>query len=145
MSWLPNPIACDVCGVIKQPSNNWYYAEIRPSDKWAEYKAKTIKTASDKWAEYKAETTKTASIPDTQNFFLIRPWDAFAEQDHSKPYTHLCGQACAIRKLNEYMSPLPPPLNDPTPCSQAVIQQQENPEPVQPQWTEDGPMKGQNE
>jgi hypothetical protein len=34
MSWLPNPIACDVCGVVKQPSNHWYYAEIVPEYFW---------------------------------------------------------------------------------------------------------------
>ena len=28
MAWLPNPIACDVCGAVKQASNHWYYAAI---------------------------------------------------------------------------------------------------------------------
>jgi hypothetical protein len=30
MAWLPNPIACDMCGAVKQPSNNWYYAAFVP-------------------------------------------------------------------------------------------------------------------
>jgi hypothetical protein len=32
MAWLPNPIACDVCGAVKQPSNHWWYAEMLPQD-----------------------------------------------------------------------------------------------------------------
>lgn len=111
MSWLPNPIACDVCGVIKQPSNHWYYAEIRPD------------------------------TPEEDNaVFTIWPWDYPAE-DRSKPYIHLCGQACAARKLNEFLSPSQPP-NKPEPCTQAVIQPPENEEPAQPQWTEGGSIKG---
>ena len=34
MSWLPNPIACDVCGTVKQPSNHWWYAEIAAEYFW---------------------------------------------------------------------------------------------------------------
>jgi hypothetical protein len=105
MAWLPNPIACDVCGVIKQPSNDWWYAEIRPNERFAEYESKI---------------NKRDKAPESQNFFLIRPWDDFAEQDKAKPYTHLCGQACAIRKLNEYMTG--------------------KPTTQQPQWTPDGPI-----
>ena len=74
--WLPNPIACDVCKTVKQPSNNWYYALMQ------------------------------ANAPAEDNaFFQIWPWDYPAE-DRSKPYIHLCGKACATRKLNEFMEPV---------------------------------------
>ncbi len=100
MSWLPNPIACDVCGAIKQPSNHWYYANIhRP-------------------------------------VFYLRSWDKAAEDPTVPDMIHLCGQACAARKLNEFMSP-PPPPNRQEPSAEARIQQQENREPAQPQWTEE--------
>lgn len=26
MSFLPNPIACDVCGIVKGQANHWYYS-----------------------------------------------------------------------------------------------------------------------
>lgn len=75
MAWLPNPIACDVCGDLKQPSNNWYFAEI---------------------------VMPTENKPPV---FTLRPWNPLAE-DRTKPYIHLCGQACAIKKLDEFMSPV---------------------------------------
>mgnify|MGYP003394643793 CR=1 FL=1 len=115
MSWLPNPIACDVCGIVKQPSNNWYYGKIRPD------------------------------VPtEDEAIFCLWPWDYPAE-DRNEPFVHLCGQACAIRKLSEFMSPTPPPPNRQEPLPQARIQQQENQEIAQPQWTENGPIQGQNE
>lgn len=27
MSFLPNPIACDVCGIVKGQANHWFYAD----------------------------------------------------------------------------------------------------------------------
>jgi hypothetical protein len=90
MAWLPNPIICDVCGVQKQPSNHWHYAEIRPY-----------------------------SAAEENPCFLLWPWDYPAE-DRSKPYKHICGQACAIRLLNEFMGgsgnpPEPVPAIKPDP------------------------------
>ena len=108
MSWLPNPIACDVCGIVKQPSNNWYYVSI---------------------------------FGDKE--FVLRRWDKEAEDPTFTRLIHLCGQACAARQLNEFMSPLPPP-NRQEPLPAARIQQQENEELSQPQWTEDGLIQGQN-
>jgi hypothetical protein len=112
MAWLPNPIACDVCGAVKQPSNNWHYAEIRPY-----------------------------SDQETDPVFSIRPWDYPAE-DRTKPYVHLCGQACAMRKLNEFMAG--PPLPPRTFVSELSIHGccQERIEPAQPQWTDGGSIKG---
>jgi hypothetical protein len=72
MAWLPNPIACDVCGVVKQPSNHWWYVDIQ-----------------------------VISLNDG-DYFTMRSWDDLAE-DRSKPFKHICGQACAIRLLNEFM------------------------------------------
>jgi hypothetical protein len=95
MSWLPNPIACDVCGIVKQPSNHWWYAEIRP----------------------------ISEVEGDAVFYLL-PWGQEAE-DRSKPYVHLCGQVCAVRKLAEFMSPPPPPPNRQEPSTEARIQQPE--------------------
>jgi hypothetical protein len=106
MSWLPNPIACDVCGVVKQPSNHWYYAEIR------------------------------LDSPQEDNpCFQFWPWDYPAE-DRDKGFVHLCGHACAIRKLNEFMGSCsasyaePPPTadkrtSDPNPYPISIQQQRE--------------------
>lgn len=33
MSFLPNPIACDVCKAVKQPSNHWWYYQLVRIDK----------------------------------------------------------------------------------------------------------------
>ena len=78
MAWLPNPIICDGCGVQKQPSNHWYYAEIKP-----------------------------VSLTEDTPCFYLWEWDYPAE-DRSKAYKHICGQACAIRLLNEFMGGNPP-------------------------------------
>lgn len=91
MAWLPNPIACDVCGAVKQPSNHWYYAEIRP----------------DTPAEVNAG-------------FSIWPWDYPAE-DRSMEYVHLCGQACAIRKLAEFLSGCAPVASTNPPQATAAL------------------------
>jgi hypothetical protein len=90
MAWLPNPIICDGCGVQKQPSNHWYYAEIKP-----------------------------VSLTEDTPCFYLWEWDSRAE-DRSKAYKHICGQACAIRLLNEFMGgpgnpPEPVPAVKPDP------------------------------
>lgn len=28
MSFLPSPIACDICKTIKTPSNHWFYSDV---------------------------------------------------------------------------------------------------------------------
>ena len=68
--WLPNPIACDVCGSIKKDANHWYYAELRPRD---------------------------------DESFQIWHWDWPAEDRERKGIIHLCGQACATKKMSEWM------------------------------------------
>lgn len=71
--FLPNPIACDVCKTVKQPSNHWFYVRL------------SVKT------------------PETMPGFHIWPWDVEAEIS-TKNYIHLCGQACAVKKLAEWMN-----------------------------------------
>ncbi len=75
--------------------------------------------------------------------FQLAPWGSTWYDSKQRPKVtpqHICGQDCATRKLSEFMSP-PPPPNRQEPSTEARIQQQENPEPAQPQWTEDGPIK----
>lgn len=70
--FLPNPIACDVCKTIKQPSNHWFY-----------------------------------SITNRGNAFALWPWDDFADNpspEDRHAVIHLCGQACAVKKLAEWMN-----------------------------------------
>jgi hypothetical protein len=102
MAWLPNPIVCDACGVVKRPSNHWWYALIEPN---------------------------VSGGPDP--LFHLRPWNELAE-DRAKPYKHICGQACAIRLLNEFMggSTEPTPTadkrtSDPNPQPASIQQQKE--------------------
>ncbi len=71
--FLPNPIACDVCGILKQPSNHWYYAMLNVSGPC----------------------------------FTILPWHEIAEDRARADVVHLCGQACADKKLAEWMNPKP--------------------------------------
>jgi hypothetical protein len=79
--------------------------------------------------------------------FQLAPWGTPWYQTRQRPQAtiqHLCGQACAIRKLSEFMSP-PPPPNRQEPSTEARIQQQENEEPAQPQWTPEGPISFEKE
>ncbi len=69
------------------------------------------------------------------------PWkDRISPDSSAWASFHLCGHACVLRKVDEFMSP-PPPPNRQEASTEARIQQQENREPAQPQWTEDGLMK----
>jgi hypothetical protein len=104
MAWLPSPIACDVCGTEKQPSNHWWYADIGDT------------------------------------YFFLYSWHAEAE-NRERSYVHLCGQACAIRKLNEFMAAEPTTLqralNSRLPQAEINSTQESA---AQPQWTAGGPI-----
>ncbi len=58
---------CDVCGILRQPSNHWLLYE----------------------------TTDIDGNP----AFETRPWDDKAADESN----HLCGAACAAKKLNQTM------------------------------------------
>jgi hypothetical protein len=113
MAWR-NQIVCDVCGTPKQPSNHWWFAEV---------------------------TTVDNGI---YSGFSVYPWSTEAERKGPRraclsQYIHLCGQACAIRKLNEFMAGAPTEhLHIADPEQAEVSSTQES--ATQPQWTAGGPI-----